>query len=246
MLDNQIPASLYVCSCLSLFPRGPQPGLQNPSCEIFPLCSTHSLEALFDSRYNPGNWMRMSVSSTSVYHGFLISKNFLHSSLQKKKVGLWYFQDGILSPPVSGCWLQELSHSCSMSRGSSLCVAGDEQLVAVALKSSHRKYLQSLTLQVHVSRLYELFSWRTAPSRKPLSVSICSPLIFSAKFLCTSTSVGPFSLRDICLFRVFIIQNSTIASFAVHTILPSVQSLNTVAEFSGKHFRFYYALLPPL
>lgn len=127
MLDNQIPASLYVCPCLSSFPHGPQPGFQDPSCGIFPWCSTHSLEALFDSRYNPVDWMRMSVSSTSVNHGFLISKNFLHSSLsKKKKMGLWYFQGGILSPSASGCWLQELPRSCSTSCGSSLGVDRDE------------------------------------------------------------------------------------------------------------------------
>ena len=106
MLDNQIPASLYVCPCLSSFPRGPQPGFQDPSCGIFPLCSTHSLEALFDSRYNPVDWMRMSVSSTSVNHGFLISKNFLHSSLsEEKKRACGISRVGFFPPqlPVVGC-----------------------------------------------------------------------------------------------------------------------------------------------
>lgn len=117
---------------LSSFPCGPQPGFQDPICEICPVCSTHPLEALFDSRYNLVDWMRMSVSSTSIYHGFLIYKNFLHSSLEKKN-GLWFFQGGILSPSSSGCWIQELlcigchrPHSCSMSRGSSLCVDRDK------------------------------------------------------------------------------------------------------------------------
>lgn len=76
----------------------------------------------------------MSVSSTSVYHGFLISKDFLRSSLEGGRgMGLWYFQGGIPSPSASGCWMQELlcvgchrPHSCSVSRGSSLRVDRDK------------------------------------------------------------------------------------------------------------------------